>query len=317
MNKKPVLISIDTEGPCGSRPVEKLIWGKTSNGINAGIEMLLDIFDSNDVKALFFVDIAEAWECGEESIKEVLQYINQRGHDIGVHIHPDRMSDKDRRYMWQYTEEEQKEMIEKCTLFYESCLGRKPLSFRAGRYGINDTTLRILKEYDYTYDMSVFYGNKYCRLEKPITCNKLVEVNGIKEIPVSSFKSFKSIMYERFDKVDVSMEFSEFKRIVDKMCVDNSVDIVSFFAHSFSLLKWRKTPESPVFMEKEARKMDKMIRYMKKNGYIFIDERSLSDLNYKKDFQVSVTDYSSGLVTWVYFVKRAMAVLKARSENNI
>jgi hypothetical protein len=49
MSGKPVLVSIDTEGPCGCNFVDKLIWGRTADGVNAGIEMLLDIFDSNGV----------------------------------------------------------------------------------------------------------------------------------------------------------------------------------------------------------------------------------------------------------------------------
>ena len=317
MSEKPVLISIDTEGPCGSNPVEKLIWGKTSSGINAGIEMLLDIFDSNDVKGLFFVDIAEAWECGEDSIKEVLSYIDRSGHDVGVHIHPDRMSDPSRRYLWQYSADEQKNMIEKCTDFYEKCLNRKPKSFRAGRYGINDDTLKILCDFGYEYDMSVFYGNKYCKVSAPITCNKLVDIDGIKEIPVSVFKSFKTPMYERFDKVDISMDISEFKRVTNKMLRDDSVDTVSFFAHSFSLLNWRKTPDSPSFMMKEAKKMDYMIKYMKKSGYIFIEEKDLIKLDYSSKKNIEITDYSKGLVTWWYFTKRAIAVIKARLENNV
>ena len=111
MSGKPVLVSIDTEGPCGCNFVDKLIWGRTVDGVNAGIEMLLDIFDSNGVKGLFFVDIAEAWECGSDSIREVLLYIDGRGHDIGVHIHPDRMCDSNRRYLWEYSVAEQRDMI--------------------------------------------------------------------------------------------------------------------------------------------------------------------------------------------------------------
>lgn len=317
MSGKPVLISIDTEGPCGRNPVDKLIWGRTANGVNAGIEMLLDIFDSNGVKGLFFVDIAEAWECGNDSIQEVLLYIDSRGHDVGVHIHPDRMCDVNRRYLWQYSADEQRDMITKCTTFYEECLGRKPKSFRAGRYGINEETFNILRECGYEYDMSIFYGNKYCCVKDSITCNKVVDIESIKEIPVSVFKSFNAHIYERYDKVDVSMDMSEFKRVFNRMANDDSIDVISFFAHSFSLLNWRKNPDSPIFLKREAIKLDAMIKYMKKLGCVFVDENYLETLNFENDSKLSVTDYSKGIVTWWYFLKRAIKVIKAKLVNNI
>lgn len=317
MSGKPVLVSIDTEGPCGCNFVDKLIWGRTADGVNAGIEMLLDIFDSNGVKGLFFVDIAEAWECGSDSIREVLLYIDGRGHDIGVHIHPDRMCDPNRRYLWEYSVAEQRDMINKCTSLYEGCLGRKPKSFRAGRYGINEDTLDILRECGYIYDMSIFYGNKYCHVKDSITCNKLVDIKGIKEIPVSVFKSFNAHIYERYDKVDVAMDISEFKRVVNRMANDDSIDVISFFVHSFSLLNWRKKPDSPTFLKREATKLDSMIKYMKKLGYVFVDENYLEKLNYEKEGNFSVTDYSRGIVTWWFFLKRAIRVINARLINNI
>ena len=33
MSGKPVLVSIDTEGPCGCNGVDKLIWGRTVDGV--------------------------------------------------------------------------------------------------------------------------------------------------------------------------------------------------------------------------------------------------------------------------------------------
>lgn len=317
MNGKPVLISIDTEGPCGCNPIDRLIWGKTENGVSAGIEMLIDIFDSNGVKGLFFVDIAEAWECGNNQIQEVLQFIDQKGHDIGVHIHPDRMNDANRRYLWQYSVDEQREMITRCTDFYQGCLGRYPISFRAGRYGLNDDTFDILRECGYKYDMSYFYGNKYCRVKEISTCNNVVVFKGVKEIPVTSFKSFNSYFYERYDKIDVSMDFSEFKRVVDRMVIDDSVDVISFFSHSFSLLKWRNNPDSPSFIKKEAEKMDAMIKYLKEKNCYFVDESYIEKMSFSNEKVLSITDYSDGVFAWWYFLKRVKSVVVARLINNV
>lgn len=315
---KSVLISIDTEGPCGKDPVEHLIYGVTETGERAGIELLMDIFDSNGVKGLFFVDIAEAWDCGYEKISGVLKLINKRGHDVGVHIHPDRMADKNRRYLWQYTEEEQREIIRKCTCFYTEVLGKRPRSFRAGRYGVNDTTIQILREYGYSYEMSLFYGNKYCRLSQYPTCNKIVDMDGLREVPVTSYRSFRSPFYTRFDKLDCCLKKGEFKRLVKHISTDETVDVASLFMHSFSLLDWRTRCDLPRFRKLESEKIDFQIKYMKSLGFEFISEEVLSNITpqiFNPD--MDVTDYSKGVINLFYFIRRAANVIISRLQNNI
>ena len=88
---KKAIFTVDTEGHDGKDPVKSLIFGKTKNGILAGIPMIMDICDKYNVKGLFFVDFAEAWDYGKDSITKVVKYIKKRGHDVGVHIHPDHM----------------------------------------------------------------------------------------------------------------------------------------------------------------------------------------------------------------------------------
>jgi peptidoglycan/xylan/chitin deacetylase (PgdA/CDA1 family) len=275
MDKKPVLITIDTEGPCGSDPVEHLIYGVTNKGERCGIEMLMDIFDLYSVKGLFFVDIAEAWNYGKEKIKDVLKCIRQRGHDTGVHIHPDHIADKNRRYLWQYSYNEQYEILQQCLDFYCSCTGEMPLSFRAGRYGLNNDTLDILSKQGYQYDMSGFYGSRYCRISPPLTCNKLTIYKDIVEIPVTVYKSYECLGYSRYDKIDVSMPFGEFKRITGRMLSDDSIDIISLFLHSFSLLDWRKKCDAPKYLKREQSKACKMIEFLMDSGCSFISEKDL------------------------------------------
>ncbi len=316
--KKPVLISIDTEAPCGSDPVTHLIYGETRAGVRGGIEKLMDIFEENGVVGLFFVDLAEAWDYGREKISDVMKCIDKRGHEVGVHIHPDHMLDVKRRYLWQYTKEEQRKMIFQCTALYEECLGKMPLSFRAGRYGANNDTLEILNEFNYKYDMSMFHGKKNCKIDAISTCNKIVKYENITEIPVTSYKSFKSPLYERFDKMDVGLNLGEFKWLSSRLISDDSVDIVSFFVHSFSMLKWRKNCDNPEFLEKEESKIDYMIKYMKEIGFQFINEASLKDYVRTHDSNcIRITDYSGGMRSIGYFINRMYKVIKARMENNI
>lgn len=311
-----VLISVDTEGPAGKNPVDTLIFGKTGDGKEYGIRYLMRIFDKYKVKGLFFVDLAEAWDCGTDKIAHVLKVISDSGHDTGVHLHPDHMMDRHRRYLWEYSYGEQYEMISKCTDLYEKILGKHPLSFRAGRYGANNDTIKILEQMGYKYDMSYFAQNKYCKIISN-KHNKIFEIDGIKEVPVTSFRSVHTPLYSRNDKIDCGQRNGEFKKVLRKICENDSVDVISFFVHSFSLLNWRCSPDNPGFSKVKRNRLINSLEIIKKNKQIrFISESDLQNINIglKAD---SVLDVSDGITPFFYFAERAFNVVLSRIIRNV
>lgn len=315
---KTVLISIDTEAPCGSDPVRHMIYGESRDGQKVGIERLMDIFDLYQVQGLFFVDIAEAWGYGEDKMAEIMRLIKNRGHDVGVHIHPDHMADVGRRFLWQYSYDEQYKIISLCTDFYMNVLGERPLSFRAGRYGLNYETLDIIDKLGYKYDMSEFYGNKRCGLKPHLTCNGVVNYKGITEIPVSVYKSFSFLSYQRFDKMDISLGKCEFDWLSKKMVEDKDIDVISFFVHSFSLLNWRRHVDDPIFMKNEEEKMKYMLGCLKTLGCDFVTESSLAKLEFKSHKnEIVETDYSGGFQSWLFSFNRAVKIVRDKLENDI
>lgn len=316
--KQKVLVSIDVESPIGVNGVEKLIYGKTIDG-EYGINKIMDILDKYHIKGLFFVDIAEAWEYGENQIKQVMCDIEKRGHNVGVHLHPDRMADKNRKYLWQYSYEEQYELIKKVTEFYVDTLGHYPISFRAGRYGANNETIDILKELEYKIDMSMYYGmKKRCKIDGEYqTINKVKNINNICEIPVTVFKSFDMFNYRRFDKIDESMPFSEFKYVLKKIEQEKSVDVISFFMHSFSILDWRVNPDNPEYSQRNYKRIIKMIQFCKDNGYNFIGEEDciLNKVKYYCENKELCTNNNIGSI--FYSFVRAYKIIKEKLIRNI
>lgn len=317
MVDNPVLVSIDTEGPTGADPIKHMIYGETSDGTKCGIDMLMDIFDKYHVKGLFFVDLAEAWDYGQSQMLEVIDHIKERGHDVGMHIHPDHMADKERRYLWQYSFKEQQEIIGKCTDLFQNTFHEHPLYFRAGRYGAENITLDIISELGYKYDFSEFYHHKGCHIEPEITCNKVVKYKDIVEIPVSSYKSFDRLGYSRFDKLDISLPQREFIQVANLMKADSSVDIISFFLHSFSLLKWRTQVDSPAYIESERRKLETTLKYMKDKHYKFISAEELNNIAKPFDGNIMPTNYSRMKGSTIFFMHRALDVIKMRLQNNV
>lgn len=274
-----VIYTVDVEAHVGSDPVKRLIYGVTDKGEYCGIDMLMDLLDEHGCRGLFFVDIAEAWEYGDEIIVDVLRYIRSRGHDIGVHIHPDHMADKKRKFLYEYSREEQRDLIGKCTDFYSSVAGEGPKAFRAGRYGADRYTLDILAEFGYKADFSQFYGQKNCHIYPPCTRIKSRKLdNGIAEIPVTVFRSFNSLFYSRVDKIDASQPFWEYRRMMNDIREEIYGDIVVMFAHSFSMLDWRSRPDIPRFSNSKYHRLRKQIEYVYDTPeYRFIDLDHLVD----------------------------------------
>lgn len=273
---KPVIVTIDTEGHDGSDPVRHLIIGETVEG-KYGIERIMDELDSVGVKALFFVDFAEAWDYGEEKIRNVVETILERGHDIGVHIHPDHMADKSKLFLYEYSREEQFDMIKRCTDLYEKMVGRKPLSFRAGKYSANIETLDILDELGYKYDFSAFYHQQWCGMKDSFTINAPCRYKSLIEFPVTMHKSFDLGFVEREDKVDIEqMTCGELRYSLDQIAKQKFPVVVTLFFHSFSLLKWRESPDAPIKNENNIKKLKGALKAVKQHKELkFISEKNL------------------------------------------
>lgn len=314
-----VLVSIDTEGPAGTDPVEHMIYGKTMDGNEYGIRYLMKLFSERNIKGLFFVDIPEMVDHGEEKIASVLKEIDERGHDVGVHVHPDHMGDLERRYLWQYSKQEQYEIIARCTDFYEKVLKRQPLSFRAGRYGADNNTLDVLDELGYKYDMSLFYASRYCKIDPPVTWNRVVTCgkNGLKEVPVTTFRSISTPFYSRNDQIDSGNMPSEFKRNIQAIISAGTVDVLSMFFHSFQFLEWRKHPDSPLFSKKKWRKAIENLDYLVNRNVEFIAENELDFVAFNNNDQLGALDRSKGVLPYYYFGLRAVETIYQRITLNV
>lgn len=276
---KPVLVTVDVEGHDGNDPVGCLIFGQTDDGFY-GIEYIMDVFDEVNAKVLFFVDFAEAWDYGHGKIDQVVQTILKGGHDIGVHIHPDHMADKERLFLWEYTRDEQYDMIKSCTDLYTQLVGRPPKSFRAGKYGANRDTLDILCELGYQYDFSQFYHQKWCGIQPPITVNAPCKYKSLTEFPVTMHQSIHLGRLVREDKIDIEqMTSSELRYALGQVGLQDFPLVITLFLHSFSVLDWRAHPDHPKLNSKKQKRLLKAAKYVSDHeGLKYISEDDLADI---------------------------------------
>lgn len=276
---KPVIVTVDTEGHVGADPIRHLVYGETEDG-RYGVEYIMDIFDEAHAKVLFFVDFAEAWDYGRDKIEGVVRTIIEKGHDVGVHIHPDHMADKQRAFLWQYSREEQYEIIRKCTELYTEIVGRRPLSFRAGKYGANRDTLDILCELGYKYDFSQFYHQKWCGINPPITVNAPCNYKNLIEFPVSMHKSIHMGRLVREDKLDIEqMTIGELRYGLKQISKAPFEMVATLFLHSFSMLSWYENPDTPHRDERKIKKVISAAKYVcEENGLQYLSESELSSV---------------------------------------
>jgi peptidoglycan/xylan/chitin deacetylase (PgdA/CDA1 family) len=147
--------------------------------VEKGLDVLLDLFERNDVKATFFVP-GEVAQRHPLKIKE----INEKGHEIACHgfLHE--------RNECLLDTDVQRSRIEKSVTIVEEITHRRPVGFRAPCLRANDATLAILCEMGFKYDSSFLpmlipgqYGSLSFHLKPHLIT---VAERTILEIPVST-----------------------------------------------------------------------------------------------------------------------------------
>lgn len=211
-NKKVYLvITIDTE-----QDVDKKYTNTgTYHSIEVGIPKLLEIFDNYNCKATWLVtpDVAVGYP-------EILKKLSNDKHEIGCHVHPEYFTEssiahiRHKAYLCNMPVDTQRNIIRRATNIIEKSIGKRPRSFRAGRYGINNRTLDVLKSEGYLVDTSVSPNinwsrdggpnwSKFCStqpyfqdalLEVPITIIKVIGLNYWIRPSVSTVPTMKTMV---------------------------------------------------------------------------------------------------------------------------
>ena len=128
----------------------------TYYSIEVGIPKVLEIFDDYNCKASWMVtpDVAVGYP-------EILKELSNEKHEIGCHVHPEYFTEQSiahiqhKDYLCNMPMDTQRDMIRKATDIIEKSIEKRPRSFRAGRYGINDRTLEVLKSEGYLVDSTI------------------------------------------------------------------------------------------------------------------------------------------------------------------
>lgn len=143
-----VTIDVDGESPMAwhnrGRPVPLLSELEQRRfGPRVGVWRLLDLLDSVEAKASFFVPgmIADAYPA-------LMPAIAARGHDIGLHgWHHEKVDELDRA--------QNADVLDRCIALYQRQLGRKPPGYRSPSWEITPEFHALLLARGFAYDTSL------------------------------------------------------------------------------------------------------------------------------------------------------------------
>ena len=163
--KTSLIVTVDTE--------EEGLWGgrypRTGNTVDniRGVPRFQELCDRYDVRPTYLVDAPVVED--DDAVK-LLRSIQEDGRaEIGAHLHPwcnppfGEEANAHTSYLCNLPESLQREKLIWLTETIESRFGRRPTSFRAGRYGLDITGARILAELGYVVDSSVIPFTDYSR----------------------------------------------------------------------------------------------------------------------------------------------------------
>ena len=197
-----ILITVDTElsallhlrGTALAANFTSSINGECEGG-SFGIGWQMDRMEARGLKGVFFVDPLPSLVYGEAWLTDVVELIISRGHEVQLHIHTEWLawankSPVDGRLgqnLANFCLEDQRVLLGIAIDLLMRAGAPKPTAFRAGNYGADDNSLRVLAELGLVWDSSVNapYLGGACQIGLSADQVGAIERHGIVEVPVA------------------------------------------------------------------------------------------------------------------------------------
>lgn len=253
MNRVKVIISVDTEHSIGGafknpelKPVgnEKRIFGQVGDE-HFGIPLIMDIADRYGLKVVFFVEVLNKYFFGEEETRIVCEYIQERGHEVQLHLHPNYLNFKHKIHnnlaykdnLFTYDFDQQFELLNLGRQLLEKYGVKNVTAFRAGNYGINRIALEALKRAGFKFDSS--YNLTFLKRIhgfKDLVINDATRIDGIWELPITNFiQTFPARQFKPLDLNGINSD--EMIRTLKWAGDSGKKKFVTIILHSFSFLE--------------------------------------------------------------------------------
>lgn len=226
------------------------------NGVNVGVNGMIDACERHGVVPSVFFSPYDYRTIGEEHVRNAARYIVARGCDIQLHTHPEGLYDPDRLWMYEYSLDEQIEIVRHGISKIREWTGVTPVAHRAGGYSADGNTLRALAANRVYLDSSLYWNHELSHLgNQDFGIDSLLEATGMTEVPLSVYDARDSATlfgrpmpplkpWQR--KVDIDWgDDRELLSVITGLSAHGAPTITLFLHYySFLLEGWRKAPEA-------------------------------------------------------------------------
>lgn len=162
-----------------------------------GLPYQLEMLSRYGLQATFFVDPLFSFALGLEPLREVVARISALGHSIGLHLHPEWLTDPRCRelprfegpFLARYAAADQRHLIDRGWARLVEAGASPVRAFRSGNWSADVSTLAILSDAGFRIDSSLnaCYPDSMPSLSGRETILGPVDVGGILEVPVTRF----------------------------------------------------------------------------------------------------------------------------------
>ncbi len=235
-----VLLTIDTELIWRS-DVGRASWqdmfARSYDPAGVGVPYQLRKLAEHRLKAVFFVDPMPALHFGIEPLKAMVAPILEAGQSVELHLHPQWASLENGKptrsfELIDYSEAEQRDLLERGIALLVEAGAAKPIAFRAGSYAANDATLRALSSLGVRYDSS-HNGSAHpwpSMISLPIAAIAPAMHEGLTEIPVTTIAEPAGLRHMQI----CALSYSEMCAAL-RHAADRAHPVVTIVGHSFEL----------------------------------------------------------------------------------
>lgn len=266
-----VFLTFDVEIWCGGwdrlderfpAAFRRYVYG-ASEKYGYALPMTLKILKEHGIKGVFFVEPLFAARFGLDKLQVILELILEAGQEVQLHIHPEwcdeasifssvRATTK-RASLWQFSYEEQAELIRIGTELISAAGGPRMRAFRAGSFAANGDTWRALAVEGYEFDSSL---NATSHLSFPEGvpsdlryARSLVPGLHLQSFPIGVFRD--GFGRPRHAQVG-ACAYEELKAAIGAAAVAGWSDYV-LLSHGFEMLKLGTAREDPIVVRRFRR----------------------------------------------------------------
>jgi len=250
--KRPtVIITVDVETTMRGDRVLALpeqVKAVCVGNISCGLREMVRMLNARGLAATFFLNVYEYKEYGQPALETIARWLDKSGQDVELHTHPQWAYDRKRNMMFQYSLQEQTEIIRAGKELLQKWTGSPVVVHRAGAYSADENTLKALIANGIFYDSSLFLGNADSEINSfgDLRKNALSMYGPLYEFPVTvyrknelpSFGSDYLPSHSKVRKYDINWfgDQLEARKALEE-AIRLKMDFVILFLHSFSFIK--------------------------------------------------------------------------------